>query len=1006
MRRISLNGVDGGHDGGGHNQAHPFDVEPGIYFDKNIRVFTLQGRSMTYAFRVDDDKNLEHLYWGPKIPNSDDLLYLTKSHVAGPFDPVGSVPAASVAKLLGLNELSGIDHNAAEKWKVFTKQKDSEDGDIRGRRLENASWRIWNKVRNNGGDLSVDVSESKLKSSLKMERASSASSRDSSPPRPTPSSLPIQSTILLDGDKTKPHNITGKGHATSIVERPQATSTNDTTARSALGLLPVKSVGDFSDFGKYAGVRPGIISPGPTSPALAPRRDPGHFGASSFGDVHGVVEMAWQNLDSTHVGKNTKLLEWSDCGTGDYREPSFKLRFEKDGSSICPLQFKNYHIVSRKLNMPSTSLPTVYTESSDEATTLIVEMEDPISKLKFMLYYTVMHDYDIIIRRSTVINEGDDPVVLEHLSSGMVDFDAEHQYYLTQLSGGWARERQVVTRKLEDGVTVVKSVRGTSSHQFNPFVVVSPDREPSEDDGECFGFCLVYSGNFSVTAEVSEYQRLRMNVGINQEMFSWRLDSVDGEDNIFYSPEVIMSYSNSGLGALSRDMHRLIRERLVPPQWRYKVPPVLLNTWEAVYFDFKHETIVDIAVAAKKANVEMLVLDDGWFGKRNDTTTSLGDWYPNREKLPYGLNGLVRAVNDAGLKFGIWIEPEMVSVDSDLYRAHPDWCLFVPQRKHTLGRNQLVLDFARQEVVDYMYEQIEKILSTSNIEYVKWDMNRHLTEMFSRNIPAERQGEVSHRFILGVYSMFKRLTTRFPYVRFESCSGGGGRFDAGMLAFTSQIWTSDNTDAMSRMTIQFGTSLAYPLSTMGSHVSVVPNHQTGRSATMKTRSLLAMCGTFGYELDPRDWDADTIEEIQGYVKLFKRLSSLIYEGDLYRIWNPFRTTSMAWMIVSRDKLRAIVFAFKVTREVGRLEPRLKIRGIRPDLLYCVEELCPGTVTMNPQNGAIIHDPRGVYQIGKRIDVTGRTLMSAGLPVKFLFDGDSVCYELNAVDRNGVALLRL
>ncbi len=962
---------------------------------------------MTYAFRVDDDKNLEHLYWGPKIPNYDDLLYLTKSHVAGPFDPVGSVPAISVAKLLGLNELTGIDTGAADKWKVFTKQKDAEDGDTRGRRLENASWRLWNMERHTGGDLSVDVSESKLRSSLKMDRhASSASSRDNSPPPPLPSSLPLDASFLDSDSDQKLSNISGKGHATRTVERAQGSLGTDNTARTAVGMLPVKSVGDFTDFGKYAGARPGVTSPGPTSPALGPRRELGTVTGSSFGDIHGVVEMAWQNLDSTHVGKNTKLLEWSDSGTGDYREPSFKLRFQKDGSAICPLQFKNHSVVHRKLMMPSTSLPTVYTDSPEEASTLIIEMEDPVSKLKFMLYYTVMHDYDIIIRRTTVINEGSDPVVLEHLSSGMVDFDAEHSYYVTQLSGGWARERQVVTRKLEDGVTVVKSVRGTSSHQFNPFVVVSPDREPSEDDGECFGFCLVYSGNFSVTAEVSEYKRLRMNIGINQEMFSWRLDSVHGENNIFYSPEVIMSYSKTGLGTLSRDMHRLIRERLVPRQWRYKVPPVLLNTWEAVYFDFKHETIVDIAVAAKKANVEMLVLDDGWFGKRNDTTTSLGDWYPNREKLPYGLNGLVRAVNEAGLKFGIWIEPEMVSMDSDLYRAHPDWCLFVPQRKHTLGRNQLVLDFARKEVVDYMYKQIEKILNSANIEYVKWDMNRHLTEMFSRNIPAERQGEISHRFILGVYSMFKRLTTKFKEVRFESCSGGGGRFDAGMLAFTSQIWTSDNTDAMSRMNIQYGTSLAYPLSTMGAHVSVVPNHQTGRSATMKTRSLLAMCGTFGYELDPRVWDGDTIEEIQGYVKLFKRLSNLIYEGDLYRLWSPFRTTSMAWMVVSRDQLRAIVFAFKVTREVGRLEPRLKLRGIREDLLYCVEELCPGTVTMNPQNGAIMHDPRGVYQIGKRIDVSGRTLMSAGLPVKFLFDGDSVCYEVNAVDKNGISLIRL
>lgn len=965
----------------GPNAGH--EAEPGITFDKKYRIFRLQCRSSTYAFRVDDDKNLEHLYWGPALPNSDSLLYLTKSAVAAPFDPVGTIPAesGSVAKLLGLDELSGAD--IPEKWKVYTRQKDAEEGNKRGRRLENASWRLWQMERNRGGDLNIDVSKNVLESSLRMDQAQAPDAPGPAPP--------------TNGDAI-PGVISGRGHATD-------STAVDGASRRALGMLAVRSVGDFLHYERsHQRAQP----PGsPRIPDFDPARQFTYPGTpnGSFGDMTATGEHTWQKLDTQLVGKNTKLLEWSDCGTGDYREPSFKVRFQDDGSSICPLEFKGYRITTRKLNMPDSPLPTVYTDTNQEATTLMVEMQDKISNVKVQLFYTVMHDYDVIIRRSVVINEGTGPVTLQHIASGTVDFDAEHQYYMTQLSGGWARERQVITRQLEDGVTVVKSVRGTSSHQVNPFVVITPDREPSEDTGECFGFCFVYSGNFAITAEVSEYRRLRVNVGINQEMFSWHLDPKDGK-NTFFSPELIMTHSSTGLGGMSRGLHRLIRERLVPRQWRYKVPPVLLNTWEAVYFDFTHEIVVEIARCAAAAGVELLVLDDGWFGKRDNTRSGLGDWTPNREKLPFGLDGLARAINEFGLKFGIWIEPEMVSVDSDLFRKYPEWCLCVPSRRRTTGRNQLVLDFSRDEVTDHIYQQLHALLSSAHIEYVKWDMNRHLTEIFSETTLPERQGEVSHRFMLGVYKLFRRLTTAFPEVRFESCSGGGGRFDAGMLSFAPQIWASDNTDALSRMKIQFGTSLAYPMSTMGAHVSEVPNHQTGRSATMKTRSLLAMCGTFGYELDPRKWSVDDVEEIKGYIAMFKRVSPLIYEGDLYRLWDPFRCSSLAWMFVSRDKLRAIVFAFKVTREVGRLDPRLRLRGLLPDVVYCVEELCPGTVAFNPDNGAIMHDPRGIYQMGERIDVSGRTLMAAGVPAKFLFDGDSLCYELCAVDEEGKKLFDL
>jgi alpha-galactosidase len=534
------------------------------------------------------------------------------------------------------------------------------------------------------------------------------------------------------------------------------------------------------------------------------------------------------------------------------------------------------------------------------------------------------------------------------------------------------------------------------SHQFNPFLVISPDREPDEKHGECFAFCLVYSGNFLGTAEVSEYRRLRVNLGINPEGFTWQLDpaSAGVDASTFHSPEIVLSYSNTGTGGMSRQLHRLFRERLVPRAWRYKVPPVLLNTWEAAYFDVSHDIVVDIARKAATAGIELLVLDDGWFGKRNDTYSGLGDWSPNAEKLPHGLDGLAKEVNALGLKFGIWVEPEMVSTDSNLYRLHPDWCLHVPSRARTTGRNQLVLDFSRQCVRDNIYEQLHAMLASAHIEYVKWDMNRHLTEVFSQDWDARRQGEVSHRYMLGVYEVFSRITAAFPTVLFESCSGGGGRFDAGMLYFSPQVWTSDNTDALSRVRIQYGTSLAYPASTMGAHVSTVPNHQTLRSTTVKTRSLIAMSGTFGYELDPRQMPESDIKEIQSYIKLQKRIAPLVYEGDMYRLWSPFTSDSCAWMFVSRNQRQAVVIATNVRRDVGRLEPRLRLDGLDPNAMYNVEELCPGTMARNSDTGAIEFTPAGLYQYGRVLRLSGRTLCRAGLSIKFMFDADSVIFMLS------------
>lgn len=994
----------------GRNCAASSEYTPGITYDGQRRLFRLCCKTSLYAFRVDDARNLEHLYWGPSLSPSDDITYLIRSHVAVPFDPIGSV-TVSLAKVLGLDELDSGD-SLSDQWKQFVKTRDPHDNSSehgkRYRRLENASWRLWHQQRHETAQFNLDSSSSNLVAEVLRDEAglNNRESRimNSLPPQFTDASMtsqPLHGNRIHSRDPLNPMQQVGSrtNHSPE-----QTILSNLKTVPSLNDIEAVATTDDDSSrIPSYSNTSTIPSTPAQLVTSNNSIQSPSfpssssinyNLTSSSFADLSiQEQDTNWGALDPEVLGKNTKLLEFSDQGTGDYRETSFKISFSSDGSAVCPIQYKAHRIVEGKVPMPPP-LPGMYTDHSEEATTLIVEMEDALSGLRFLLYYTVMHDYDIITRRTVVVNDGHHPVTLRHISSGTFDFDAESDFFMTQLAGGWARERHIITQKLEYGVKEVKSTRGASSHQFNPFIVITPHSEPEEDSGECFGFALVYSGNFSAKCEVTEYGRLRVNMGINPDGFLWYLDHKKGS-NMFCTPEVVMSYSSTGLGDLSRTLHRAFRERLLPRNWRYKIPPVLINTWEAAYFDVSHEIVVEIAQAAQKANIELLVLDDGWFGQRDNTLSGLGDWYPNSRKFPFGIDGVARAVNDVGLKFGVWVEPEMVSIDSDLYRAHSDWCLCVPQRSRTTGRNQLVLDFSRKVVRDHIFKQLHALFTSANIEYVKWDMNRHLTEVFSQEWHAERQGEVSHRFILGLYELLGRLTERFPTILFETCSGGGGRFDAGMLYFAPQIWTSDNTDALSRVSIQYGTSLAYPAMCMGAHVSAVPNHQTLRSTPMKTRTVVALSGTFGYELDPREFTDEDIAEVRRYIELQKGLAPLVYEGDMYRLWSPFKSTSAAWMFVSRDKKRGLLIAVNIRRVVGRLLPRLKLRGLIDDVCYRVEELCPGTVTRNAHTGAIEHSQLGVSQYGEPLVISGRTLRNAGLPIKFMFDSDAVMLEVNA-----------
>ena len=515
--------------------------------------------------------------------------------------------------------------------------------------------------------------------------------------------------------------------------------------------------------------------------------------------------------------------------------------------------------------------------------------------------------------------------------SACVEFP-DMDFEMLQLSGAWGRERYVKSRPVEMGIQSVYGLNGTcSGAEHNPFMAL---KRPGagEDDGEVYGFSFVYSGNFLIQTEVSTFDMTRVLVGVHPQNFSWVLKK--GES--FQTPETVMVYSDHGLNKMSQIYHRLYRKRLMRGVWRDQARPILLNNWEATYFDFNEEKILNIARKAKEAGVELFVLDDGWFGARNDDYRGLGDWYANLEKLPEGIAGLSRKIEDMGLKFGLWVELEMVNKDSDLYRQHPDWLISTPGRFESHARHQHVLDFSRKEVVDYIYEMISVIIRESSISYIKWDMNRYMTEPYSRTADPDRQGETMHRYMLGVYDLYTRLTTEFPEILFESCASGGARFDPGMLYFAPQTWTSDDTDANERTKIQYGTSYVYPIVAMGSHVSAVPNHQVFRTTPIESRANIAYFGTFGYELDLNLLSDQEMEEVKRQVAFMKEYRDLIQmDGDFYRIQSPFEGNETAWQVVSQDKKKSIAMFYQRLNKVNGSWLRLKLKGLKEDAVYQV-----------------------------------------------------------------------
>lgn len=664
--------------------------------------------------------------------------------------------------------------------------------------------------------------------------------------------------------------------------------------------------------------------------------------------------------------------EYPVYGTGDYRSPALTV-LQENGSRLVDFSYVSHEIYKGKKGI--APLPSTYAESEDEAETLEVTLHDKVTDTDLVLTYTIYEDYPVITRNARFEQKGDQKIVLERAMSASVEF-LDMDYELVQLSGAWSRERYVKNRKLEMGIQSVHSLNGTcGGAEHNPFIALKRPHT-TEDQGEVYGFSLVYSGNFLAQAEVSTFDMTRVMLGINPEDFSWELNQ--GES--FQTPEVVMVYSDRGLNKMSQAYHRLYRTRLMRGTWRDKARPILLNNWEATYFDFNEEKILKIAEKAKEAGVELFVLDDGWFGARNDDYRGLGDWYVNLEKLPDGIAGLSRKVEALGLKFGLWVELEMVNKDSDLYRAHPDWLIGAPDRFESHARHQHVLDFSRKEVVDYIYEMIAKVLRESSISYIKWDMNRYMTEPYSRGADASQQGKVMHKYILGVYDLYTRLTTEFPEILFESCASGGARFDPAMLYFAPQTWTSDDTDASERTKIQYGTSYVYPVVSMGSHVSAVPNHQMHRMTPIETRANVAYFGTFGYELDLNLLSEAELESVKKQIAFMKEYRELIQvDGDFYRLLSPFEGNETAWMVVAQDKSRAVAAFYQKMNKVNASWIRFKLQGLDAGTLYEVScDMAPSA--SYDESLAKIYGIQTEENMVKTYRAYGDELMQVGIPI--------------------------
>lgn len=638
----------------------------------------------------------------------------------------------------------------------------------------------------------------------------------------------------------------------------------------------------------------------------------------------------------------------SECGffgRGDFRSATV-IAEREDGSVMSSFKYVKHAIsggVARIKGQPCV-------RKADN--TLTITLKDDFSDIEIDLNYSVSDNSDVLIKNTEIRNTGKTCIKLKKAFSFCTNLpDIDKQYSALRLAGSWASERRPVITPLAEGTLRIESTRGYSSHQMNPFMAILAD-SCTENSGECYGFNLLYSGSFAITAEVSSNKSVRVQGGINDYLFGWELDG--GES--FITPQTALCYSAEGLGGLSRAYHDFFREYVIDPKRVYERRPIVINNWEATYFGFDNEKLFAIIDEAAKLGIDTFVLDDGWFGKRDDDKSGLGDWFVNNKKLKGGLKPIIDRCKKNGMKFGLWFEPEMISEDSDLYRAHPDWAIKKEGVEPCRGRNQLVLDFTRKEVVDYIFKAVSKVLEENDIAYVKWDKNRDITENFSASLPADRQGEFAHRYTLGFYDLAERLTSAFPDVFFEGCAGGGGRFDGGALYYFPQIWTSDDTDGLERTKIQWGTSMCYPVSAMSCHVSACPNHQTQRITPFKTRGAIASLGATGYELDLTKLTAEEKEQVKEQIANYKRIDGLVLNGDLFRLANPFETDYFCEMIVAKDKTEAYVVGERFRGDPCDHDRLLKLNGLDENKTYTIKELGV-TASGKALMSAGVHYPR-------------------------------------------------
>lgn len=636
----------------------------------------------------------------------------------------------------------------------------------------------------------------------------------------------------------------------------------------------------------------------------------------------------FMKLDGRNVSSEAVKYECPVYGRGDYRFPAVWIE-GADGTYVNELHYCSHRIIQGKPLMAGMPQLDVETENME---TLEILLRDEISGFEVTLSYSAFYEEDVIARHMSVRNIAGKPVRIRAAASACIDF-ATADYEMITLEGAWARERWAERYKLPHGTTSVESRRGASSHQRNPFAAMVR-KNTDEDQGEAYGFALIYSGDFRISAEVDHMDSVRMQIGLNPDTFSWTLNP--GE--IFETPEAVMTYSDSGLNRMSQNFHAVCRKHLGKCADKSIRHPIVINNWEAMYYDLSEERMKKFIDDCAGYGIDVIVMDDGWFRTENFERGSLGDWRINRKKLPNGLITLTQACQKNGMRFGIWMEPEMVSEDSELYRRHPDWCIHTPARKCVEGRNQLVLDFSRREVVDYVYDRIGTLLEENEIAYVKWDMNRNITDNGSQELSGVRQGEFNHRYLLGVYALLERLEKRFPKVFFEGCAGGGGRFDFGMLYYMPQIWTSDDTDPMERLKIQYGTSYVYPTEAMSAHVSASPNHQTGRRTSFSVRGDIAQMCSFGYELDPGKLSEEEKEQMRWQIARYREMEHLVNRGIFYRLRSPFETKFCSWQLVSENQREAVVlFAFPMVVPFQNIQ-YVKLKGLLPNAVYEVKPL--------------------------------------------------------------------